>query len=423
MSDHPILLHRALDTLYWAIPANVSLELAAELEEVRNMAAEARQPAIVACGDRVFLIPPTGGTGGYRYRLEAAEGRWTIKVKLPNRADPWGIFVEVGSRTLATLPLDSVIDGVRADLAAIGVETPPDYWSGNRIDYALDFLMPGFVLSPDAFVMHSRFLRKDHYDMLVGGNSGRVTSVTIGKMPGRQIIVYHKGHEVLCANKPWWFVLWNDTLQRSGLPLLEAAAPAPDVWRVEFRAGRGALARFGIKPWPLLLSRAGDLFAGLSDDIRMASLGEDRNRARNTDHPIWRRVRHALDEGMMSMATGSPGTHRPRGDARYRRTNHARSTSRLDRRFERSRRHGPSRHCRAFPWRGTPREALDRQGPRSLRSIFGAGANEIRSSGAPVVGTTGIRRNGLSVERRNDYTLTTRPESLRVLDVKKPASL
>jgi len=51
------------------------------------------------------------------------------------------------------------------------------------------------------------------------------------------------------------------------------------------------------------------------------------------------------------------------------------------------------------------------------------GANEIRSSGAPVVGTTGIRRNGLSVERRNDDTLTTRPESLRVLDVKKPASL
>ena len=130
--------------------------------------------------------------------------------------------------------------------------------------------------------MHSGTGRRDHItdpDKAVNGKSGRTTSVTVGKMPNRQVIVYDKRAEVIARSKSYWWVIWNDTLRRAGLPLLqydtvrreagadptpvtvpyvENSAPhidatQPDisrVWRIEFRAGKNRLKdTWGIRTW------------------------------------------------------------------------------------------------------------------------------------------------------------------------------
>jgi hypothetical protein len=48
---------------------------------------------------------------------------------------------------------------------------------------------------PDHFVMHARGSRREHSEVeeiRAHGHPGRVTSVTVGKNPGRQVIVYDK---------------------------------------------------------------------------------------------------------------------------------------------------------------------------------------------------------------------------------------
>lgn len=70
--------------------------------------------------------------------------------------------------------------------------------------YALDFLVPGFILSPENFVMHANARRADHIvyrAMQVNERSGRVTYGTVGKMPGRQVIVYDKRAEITAKRK------------------------------------------------------------------------------------------------------------------------------------------------------------------------------------------------------------------------------
>ena len=88
--------------------------------------------------------------------------------------------------------------------ATLGFRFPPDGISINRVDFAVDILAPGFVLDPDAFVFHSQSNRKtvaEFEQIETIGRSGRFTSVTIGKMPGWQVIVYDKQEEVLAKCK------------------------------------------------------------------------------------------------------------------------------------------------------------------------------------------------------------------------------
>jgi hypothetical protein len=142
-------------------------------------------------------------------------------------------------------------------LSAIGAHLGAGV-SVSRIDYAVDVLAPGFVLVPESFIMHSHCLRADHVDMQIHGKSGRITSVTVGKMPARQVIVYDKRAEAIAHRKTHWWEIWNRALATRGLPLLEPAGDrsACAVWRVEMRAGKDLLKdRWGIRDWAELAGR------------------------------------------------------------------------------------------------------------------------------------------------------------------------
>jgi hypothetical protein len=101
---------------------------------------------------------------------------------------------------------------------------PSDGVSIGRVDYAIDILHPSFVLDSRNFVVWGRTKIGTHEDLSEqrsAGRSGRFTSVTVGKMPGRQVIVYDKREEVLTKRKLEWPFIWDKTLTDLGHPPLD----------------------------------------------------------------------------------------------------------------------------------------------------------------------------------------------------------
>ena len=102
----------------------------------------------------------------------------------------------------------------------------------NRVDYAIDVLTPyPIAIGPDLVVTHSRRQVKAHYDPIVCVSQARqVQSITIGKMPNSQIIIYDKIAEVKSKRLYEWFKIWS----------IDRNVEDVYVKRVEIRAGKGA---------------------------------------------------------------------------------------------------------------------------------------------------------------------------------------
>ncbi len=138
--------------------------------------------------------------------------------------------------------------------------------------------------------MHSRTGKKAIAELIeTNGVSGRLTSVTIGKMPGRQVILYDKREEVLARGKREWPVVWNKTLERRGLPSLNMDDPSVSrVWRIEARAGKDYLSnRWHVRTWADLSHALPLMLQAAMEDIRYCVPTADSNRARWPTHPMW----------------------------------------------------------------------------------------------------------------------------------------
>ena len=161
--------------------------------------------------------------------------QWSFKK--PNPRDPWGIRLNIGSTLLATQGLGFARAYIDKTLTRLGVHFAAHQVSIARADFCVDVLAPDFELIPDQFVMHSHTNRADYLptdDTTTNGKSGGYTSATIGKMPGRQIIVYDKRREVIEKSKPIWWDIWNATLSAQGLPPLDPSDRENSrVWRID----------------------------------------------------------------------------------------------------------------------------------------------------------------------------------------------
>ena len=114
--------------------------------------------------------------------------------------------------------LGRVRDNLHEFLETISVMITANDVSVSRADYAIDLLMPEFELVPGNFILHSKPDRASFEEMAVHGVSGRVTSVRIGCMPGRQVAVYDKRADIIRKRKPEWWEIYNANLARDGRP-------------------------------------------------------------------------------------------------------------------------------------------------------------------------------------------------------------
>jgi hypothetical protein len=224
-----------------AVQANLPPEAYEHFERQKDLA-EKEQQDILTGFNGVALHIKGHGCAGYRILADGGPmgAQWAFK--RPNPKDPWGIRVIFGSAFLATLGLGAARAHPDIVLERLGIRTRPEDISISRLDYCVDILAPpDFVLDPVAFIMHASTNRRDHIantDMAVSGKSGRTTSVTIGSVRARQVIVYDKRAEVIQTHKPHCWHIWNQTQRANGRPLIGPETPDLQIWRVGYRAAR-----------------------------------------------------------------------------------------------------------------------------------------------------------------------------------------
>jgi hypothetical protein len=237
--------------------------------------------------------------------------------KKPNAKDPWGVRVSFGSDFLSTGGVGAAKAHLEWVTRHMGMSYVSTDVSIGRVDYCLDILAPNLVLDPDSFVMSARTSRKDHHDLhnlSAHGTSGKISSITVGSISNRQVIIYDKRAEVIVRNKHQWWLIWQDTLDRmldhrqitTPIKLDPSDAGQSRVIRVEFRAGKTALKeRWNITTWEDFFDRFGDLCRQTGESIRYCQPNlSDTKRARWPNHPLWEIACAEMNDDLFDMRSG-----------------------------------------------------------------------------------------------------------------------
>lgn len=251
-------------------------------------------------------ISPQGRKGGYAFVISTGSLGQNIAFKKNLSRTEWNAHVKIRALSLATLGWKTALREAFLTLEALQFHV-----SGinlNRVDYCMDFLNTSMTLDPRDFVEHSRVKKVSQYVPLTHEKSRISTckareaeqasmqttmrgeafeSVTIGKMPGRQIIVYDKRREALDKRTFAWFKIWN----------IDRHDPSKHVQRIELRAGKNELDKYRIKTFDDFESRIGDVFITAAQAVRMTDpQSTDSNISRKPMHPTWLHVQMHVKE-------------------------------------------------------------------------------------------------------------------------------
>lgn len=293
-------LHSGFDQFDVAFQGALSQEVRAALAEAKEAAAAQQSPVLVQVGpgNVSMLIRDHGKKGGYAFSCDTGPTGANIWFKDNPSAAQWNIFASVQSKALLCAHLSQVMQDLRQTLEGIGCRVGRE--SVARIDYAMDFLAPDFILDHTQFVAHRRARVRPHWSAkpeddnqpsaVVAGR--RLESVTIGKMPGRQVIVYDKRREAIDKHKRHWFEVWG----------IDPADTSQVVWRIELRAGKKHLKdRWQLARFADVEAAIGDVCKHAMEDVRyLKEYQSDTNVTRQQLHPLWhqasRLALYALDE-------------------------------------------------------------------------------------------------------------------------------
>ena len=275
-----------MDLAYRLKPPNL---LQNELDTAKAKAAENQEPYGTEIEGVKVKVSPSGSQGGYAYSLTTGPfgASWFFK-----KDEEWGLKVSLASGCLATLGFDGALNEVRRTIEAWGMPFYGGLEHVSRVDYAFDVRAYGFALRHDWFVSPSR-MTMAHY--LAGQ---RTTSVTLGKMPGAQLIVYDKCLEVAQKGgaKEIWWKIWERAMAAQGLHRLDVDDGEDRIWRVELRAGKDQLRdTWQIKTVADLKAMFPSVLARLMRKVRYCLPSQDTNRSRWPDHALWTLVRAHLD--------------------------------------------------------------------------------------------------------------------------------
>lgn len=168
--------------------------------------------------------------------------------------------------------------------------------SMNRVDYCIDFLDAHIDINPRDFIAHSRLKKRAYHDplsvkeqveMRSVAQSGHVQSLTLGTMPGRQIIIYNKRAEVIEKRKLYWFDAWD----------VDRTDNTRTVHRVEVRAGKKHLMGYRLRTMSDFEKHIGLILSDAVWAIRWVQPSStDANVTRASLHPVWEAVQtHIVD--------------------------------------------------------------------------------------------------------------------------------
>lgn len=299
-----IPIYSGFDGLELAYRAQLPPRLQAVLEEAKAKACARRSAVVVEWGGRSFHVGEAGRRGGYAFSVDSGPMGANWFFKRANDRDPWGVFVSSRALPLALLCADKVKAGFDEFLENLGLKLTPDCVRVSRVDFAVDFLAPEFILKPDNIVSHARYRHNQSAYVDIHGISGKRSGVRVGSMPGAQAAIYDKRKDVQDKKKNEWWAIWDDSAQRRTNGCLRIQRGAP-IWRCELRAGRAFLDKqLRHRTWNEFANEAKRIFAEIHARIRYANPNSDSNRSRWPNNELWRLLGIELAE--ISLRAGNP---------------------------------------------------------------------------------------------------------------------
>lgn len=300
------LLHAGFDTLDVAFAGALPEDALDQLEQARQEAQESQEPSLITLGPgKVDMhVSGHGMRGGYAYLMDTGPlgAKWMVKRNADTRQ--WNLFASPRATTLLAHRFEGTRDLLRDQLEAMGAHVTDH--AINRVDFAMDFRTQGFELHQDQFVAHSHTKVSPHWGKrdtapdrdqpaaVVRGR--RLESVTIGKQPGRQIIVYDKRREAIERQKPFWFDTWG----------VDRDDPTLEVWRVEVRAGKKELKdKYRLRTFRDITNSIGDVLVNALQEVRYLADGQrDSNVTRQALHPLWREAQTTATRDLLAFRSG-----------------------------------------------------------------------------------------------------------------------
>ncbi len=300
------LLYAGFDTLDVAFAGALPIDTLAALEQAREQAQESQEPVLLSIGpgEVSMHVSGFGMRGGYAFIVDTGPigSKWMIKNNSDTRQ--WNIFASPRATILLALGYRETRDRLFKELEEMGARVTDH--SINRVDFAMDFQTQGFELHQDQFVAHSHTKVSPHWGIQDGKvdrnqpaavlRGRRLESVTIGKQPGRQIIVYDKRREVIERQKYFWFKAWG----------MDRNDPDLEVWRVEVRAGKKELKdKYQIRKFSDFDAGIGDVIVNALQEVRyLADRQLDSNVTRQQLHPLWTSAHSAAGKDLVDFRSG-----------------------------------------------------------------------------------------------------------------------
>lgn len=299
------IVHSGFDSLYFSIQGALSAKAVKRYEELKSQAIHlnANEAFQVEGQSTRYLLQPNGKKGGYTYLIDTGRVGSTICFKTSLARDQHNGFVEISSACLLAHGWREAVSQALDHVQALGFHVVDV--SINRVDYCIDFLDAPIDIYPRDFIAHSRVkklcyyetdsvnnhveMRSNHVDIRTVSQSDYIKSITLGKMPGRQIIVYDKRAEVIEKRKHYWFDAWG----------IERNDTTRTVHRVEVRAGKDHLSANGIRTLEDFEAHIGLILTNAVSAIRWVQCpSTDANVTRAPLHLVWEAVQthitHAL---------------------------------------------------------------------------------------------------------------------------------
>jgi hypothetical protein len=292
------LIYSNFDGLDVTFQCRVPQSILAALETAKLEAQTRKRDAGAVLGERAIpvLVGESGARGGYAYRFDTGPEGETWFVSASEDPKRWNVRASAHSLGLALHGYEGMKARMLDLLDAMGAEGPSatDTTTGEissrpveaigRFDFCMDIATQAdFQPDMNRFLAHARCGKEMNFGEAEAIDRAtmrgkRLESVTIGKMPGRQVTVYDKTREIKVKGKSYWWDLWGiDPEEFDG-----------SVWRVEARAGKDEVRKWNIRRFADLDRMAGDVTCDILRAIRYVIPNPtDTNPTRWPNDPFW----------------------------------------------------------------------------------------------------------------------------------------
>ncbi len=231
-----------------------------------------------------FAVSPRGHTGGIMYVLSNK----SFVIMLRARGLRWGVTGRINADALwaeghvaARRHLTMILEGLSS--SKITLSAPP---SVTRVDYAYDFSCPTFSQEMNVDIVKRLVLTRPakmqgNTELELFGAPNRLETLTIGRLPGRQLQLYDKALQIRKFNKDWHLYRWDKCSDWC------PTDPIVDIWRLEGRLGSDALRKLPSRVPEYVDDALAILIPDLLRNRRLVAANGDKRLRRRPIHWMW----------------------------------------------------------------------------------------------------------------------------------------